>query len=65
MSDKLVAWRRQGVPFRIRLISPECEILNVTFAMNQGWAKNREHCARPPHGSSGDKTSHEPPMVDC
>jgi len=28
------------------LTSLACEILDVTFAMNVGWAKNREDCTR-------------------
>jgi hypothetical protein len=46
MTDKLAAWQREGVPFQIWLTSPACEILDVTFAMNQGWARSREECAR-------------------
>ena len=40
------AWRREGLPFHIWLTSPALEILDVTFAMNLGWAKTREECAR-------------------
>ena len=25
---------------------PACEVLDVTFAMNLGWARNREECAQ-------------------
>ena len=39
MTEKLAAWQRKGVPFHIWLTSPACEILDVTFAMNNGWAK--------------------------
>jgi len=46
MTDKLSAWQREGVPFQIWLTSPACEILDVTFGMNNGWAKTREECAR-------------------
>ena len=37
--------RREGLPFHIWLASAACEILDVTFAMNLGWAKTREECA--------------------
>ncbi len=40
------AWRREGLPFHIWLTSLALEILDVTFAMNLGWAKTREQCAR-------------------
>jgi hypothetical protein len=46
LTDKLAAWQREGVPFQIWLTSPACEILDATFATNQGWAHNREQCAR-------------------
>jgi len=39
------AWRREGMPFHIWLTSPALEVLDVTFAMNLGWAKTREQCA--------------------
>jgi hypothetical protein len=39
------AWLDEGCPFHVWLTSPACEILDVTFAMNLGWAKNREECA--------------------
>ncbi len=40
------AWRREGLPFHLWLTSPALEILDVTFAMNLGWARSREECAR-------------------
>jgi hypothetical protein len=40
------AWLREGLPFHLWLTSPALEILDVTFAMNLGWAKTREDCAR-------------------
>jgi hypothetical protein len=40
------AWCREGLPFHIWLTSPALEILDVTFAMNLGWPKSREECAR-------------------
>lgn len=45
MREKLAAWQREGVPFHLWLTSPACEILDVTFAMNLGWAKTKEECA--------------------
>ena len=39
------AWLEEGCPFHLWLTSPAFEILDVTFAMNLGWAKNREECA--------------------
>jgi hypothetical protein len=35
------AWLEEGCPFHLWLTSPACEILDVTFAMNLGWPKNR------------------------
>lgn len=46
LQEKQVAWQREGVPFHIWLTSPAFEVLDVTFAMNLGWAKTREECAR-------------------
>jgi len=40
------AWHSECLPSRIWLTSPAFEILDVTFAMNLGWAKTREECAR-------------------
>jgi hypothetical protein len=39
------AWLDEGCPFHLWLTSPACENLDVTFAMNLGWAKNRYECA--------------------
>jgi hypothetical protein len=39
------AWLEEGCPFHLWLTSPACEILDVTFAMNLGWAKNRQECS--------------------
>ena len=39
------AWLDEGCPFHLWLTSPAFEILDVTFAMNLSWAKNREECA--------------------
>lgn len=46
LAEKQLAWQREGVPFHIWLTSPACEVLDVTFAMNLGWAKSSEECAR-------------------
>ena len=46
MALKEEAWWREGLPFHIWLTSPALEILDVTFAMNLGWAKTREECGR-------------------
>ena len=46
MSNGLAAWQSEGVPFHIWLTSPACEILDVTFGLNQGWADTREECVR-------------------
>jgi len=34
------------MPFHLWLTSPAYEILDVTFAMNLGWAKTREQCEK-------------------
>jgi len=46
ITDMLAAWHREGVPFHIWLTSPAGEILDVTFGMNNSWAKSRKECAR-------------------
>ena len=51
------AWLEEGCPFHLWLTSPACEILDVTFAMNLGWAKNREECA----DLIVYQSAHEPP----
>jgi hypothetical protein len=60
MSEKLAAWQREGVPFQIWLTTPACEILDVTFGMNNGWAKTREECARLIIYKSPEQTADEP-----
>jgi hypothetical protein len=45
LEGKTEVWLREGCPFHLWLTSPACEILDVTFAMNLGWAKTREECA--------------------
>src|ERR1700677_151081 len=51
------AWLEEGCPFHLWLTSPACEILDVTFAMNLGWIKNREECA----DLIVYQSAHEPP----
>jgi len=46
LREKLAAWSREGVPFHLWLTSPAYEVLDVTFAMNLGWAKTREQCEK-------------------
>ena len=46
LREKFAAWSREGVPFHLWLTSPAYEILDVTFAMNLGWAKTREQCEK-------------------
>jgi hypothetical protein len=63
MAEKSMAWEREGLPFHLWLTSPACEIVDVTFAMNLGWAKSREECARlviykSAHSSQGDPVYH-------
>jgi hypothetical protein len=38
-------WLEEGYPFHLWLTCPAGEILDLTFAMNLGSAKNREDCA--------------------
>jgi hypothetical protein len=57
------AWLEEGCPFHLWLTSPACEILDVTFAMNLGWAKTKEECAvlivyQSAHESPGDSIYH-------
>jgi hypothetical protein len=65
LKARAAASQREGVPFHIWLTSPALEVLDVTFAMNSGWAKTRERCAqliiyKPPE-SEDDPVYH--PMV--
>jgi hypothetical protein len=46
LTEKWVAWQREGVPFHLWLTSPALEVLDVTFALNLGWATSAEDCAR-------------------
>jgi hypothetical protein len=46
LTEKWAAWHREGVPFHLWLTSPALEVLDVTFALNLGWAKSAEDCAR-------------------
>jgi len=46
LARKEEAWRREGLQSYIWLTSPALEILDMTFAMNLGWAKSRDECAR-------------------
>ena len=57
------AWLSEGCPFHLWLTSPACEILDVTFAMNLGWAKTCEQCAdlivyQSAHEPLGDSVYH-------
>jgi hypothetical protein len=57
------AWLEEGCPFHLWLTSPACEILDITFAMNLGWAKDREECAplivyQSAHEPPGDSIYH-------
>jgi hypothetical protein len=46
LREKMIAWSREGIPFHLWLTSPAYEVLDVTFAMNLGWAKTREQCEK-------------------
>lgn len=46
LTEKLAAWHREGVPFHLWLTSPALEVLDLTFALNLGWAQSAEDCAR-------------------
>jgi hypothetical protein len=50
LTEKLAAWHREGVPFHLWLTSPALEVLDVTFALNLGWAKSAEECKTLPAG---------------
>jgi hypothetical protein len=62
MSERLSAWQREGVAFHLWLTSPAFEVLDVTFGMNNGWAHNRDECARlviyKPADANGDPIYH-------
>ena len=44
LKEKLAAWQENPITFHFWLTSPAAEILDVTFAMNLGRAKNRAEC---------------------
>jgi hypothetical protein len=46
IEGKTAVWLDAGCPFHLWLTSPACEVVDVTFAMNLGWAETREECAR-------------------
>jgi hypothetical protein len=60
VEGKTEAWLREGCPFHLWLTSPACEILDVTFAMNLGWAKTREECAALVIYHPGQPTARDP-----
>jgi hypothetical protein len=57
IEGKSEVWLHEGCPFHLWLTSPACEILDVTFAMNLGWAKTKEECAN----LIVYQSAHEPP----
>jgi len=67
VEGKADAWRREGCPFHLWLTSPACEVLDVTFAMNLGWAKTREQCAAlivyQPAGQARSDSVYHPMLV--
>lgn len=59
LTEGLSAWTREGVPFHIWLTTPAVEILDLTFALNLGWAASAAECAnlviyRPTHSPTDD-----------
>jgi hypothetical protein len=63
LTEKWAAWHREGVPFHLWLTSPALEVLDVTFALNLGWATSAEDCARrviyqPLHAPRGNPIYH-------
>ena len=63
LRGKLAAWHREGIPFHLWLTSPVGEVVDITFAMNCGWAKNRQECDQllvyqTAHTSRGDHVFH-------
>jgi hypothetical protein len=46
LTEKLTAWYRKPMPFHLWMTSPALEILDVTFALNLGWAESAEDCAQ-------------------
>ena len=46
MREKFASWSREGMPFHLWLTSPAYEVLDITYAMNLGWARTREQCEK-------------------
>ena len=46
LTEKMMAWMREGVPFHLWFTSSAQEILDVTFALNLGRATSIEDCTR-------------------
>jgi len=66
LREQFAAWSSEGMPFHLWLTSPAYDILDATFAMNLGWAKNREQCEKrviyqPADAPAGKNVYH--PMV--
>ena len=61
LTDKRVAWQREGVPFHVWLTSPACEVLDITWAMNLGISNTREECARGIFYKPADTPHNDPP----
>ena len=63
LTEKWAAWQREGVPFHLWFTSPALEVLDITFALNLGWATSAEDCARrviyqPLHAPRGNPIYH-------
>ena len=67
LREKLAAWSREGMPFHLWLTSPAYEVIDVTFAMNLGWAKTREQCEQlviyQPAHAPADKNVYHPMVI--
>jgi hypothetical protein len=61
LTDKQVAWQRDGVPFHVWLTSPALEVLDITWAMNLGTSETREECARRIIYKPSDVPHNDPP----
>ena len=67
LREKLDAWSCEGMPFHLWLTSPAYEVIDVTFAMNLGWAKTREQCEKlviyQPAHAPADKNIYHPMVI--
>lgn len=62
LTDKQVAWMRDGVLCHVWLTSPALEVLDITWAMNLGFCTTRAQCSRSILYKALNISHNEPPI---